>query len=937
MSRSAKQLCLPGRARGLRGLALAWWAVFYLIPVLVQAVSPVAWWNFDNPAALGQDSAGTNDAALVGAPAYCSGLRNGGIVLNGAGDYLSVPTSPSLEITGPMTVLLWVKPIAADTNCLFVCKAANWDDGQMAYILDLVSSPTGLHPRFAVSSDGSASGSKVVVSPDALTTGQWHLIAGVYSGASIVIYVDGKFKAGLAYNGGIYAGEDPLCIGGGWDAPWNGALDEVRIFNVALTAAQILAEFQGGASPLNAGLSRYFPRVPLGQARTNQVTLTNIGFDDLIVASLRISGEDAAYFQLLSPSGGVILHSGVTNAVPALIRFAPKDTRAYNALLTISSSVNTVLIPLTGQGTPDKTLALDLQRRDITGQPMITHVTLQGSQLAAIVVDTWDSHPDSTMASRVDALVPRMNLALDAARDLGITVIFSPSDCLADFNATPYRTNIMNLPNHVQGNNGFNPPLPPYRTSTSGMMVPPNKSVPAYPKWAHQHPDLVVKSGDLASLSRQEIFNYCAENGISYLLYLGAAANMCVAYTRDFSMVPMKRYCNLEPILVRDLTDSMTLNDRSPTNYSALDHTMTPDRGHREVIAHDETYICSTISAAQLMQQWAPGAYTALVSSEPNLLCNWRLGSKGGYRISLDIQRNQSCWWYDQTNALAFDVPGVLIGDTNTALHFEGATTVLVSPIYRAHIPTNSPLVSLSATNFTLEVWVRAGALNSNQWFFSHDNGLANGVDVLLGLNESNRFQFIVGTDVQHKGFGDVLQSATVVTEADVAGRHWFHIIATHDVLNGTVALYVNGNLDTQSAHVCHPVSLASAPHLGSRGEVAVDPDGTLNNPGFDFFRGALDEPAIYSAPLDSDSIRLHYQTAQGLPAEPVTLSALTQGNQMVLSWPAFSGGLWLQASDSLLAPRWRFLTVPVLELNGMNWAVLSTTNGSRFFRLGSQ
>jgi hypothetical protein len=372
-----------------------------------------------------------------------------------------------------------------------------------------------------------------------------------------------------------------------------------------------------------------------------------------------------------------------------------------------------------------------------------------------------------------------------------------------------------------------------------------------------------MKPGDLVSLSRNEILNYCAEKGITSLLYMGAAANICVPF-RDFGMVPMKRFCNLEPIMVRDLTDSMTLNGRSPTNYSAVDLTMTPDRGHREVTAHNEEYICSTIDAAQLMQQWAPSAYSCLVSSQPNLLCYWRLGSKAGYQDCLDIQRTQACWWYDQTNGLGFGAAGAIVQDPDTAMQFKGSTTVLISPIYSGHIPTNSPLVSLSATNFTLEAWVQPAALNTNQWVFAHDNGSSNGVDVLLGLNASNHFQFIVGTDVQYSGYGDVLESAATVTQADVTSNRWFHIVATHDIAHGAVALYIDGNLDSHRLHVCNPVSLALAPHLGSRGTVTVDETGKLSNPGFEFLQGALDEVAIYTAPLGSDLVRLHYQTAQG-------------------------------------------------------------------------
>jgi nicotinamidase-related amidase len=569
------------------------------------------------------------------------------------------------------------------------------------------------------------------------------------------------------------------------------------------------------------------------------VSLPAENFDGLVVAARKISASTPhCYSQRLVPFS----KSGVPGQ-------------------KLNSSANSISIPLAGQGINDRAFNLDQQRRDDSGQIIVTRRTFQGRQLALLVVDTWDSHPDPAMASRTAALVPRMNQALDAARDLGITVIFCPSDCLADFDGTSYRNDIMKSPFAPMGDNGFNPPWPPY--ADSGTMVPLNKAVPAYPMWTHQHPDLVMKPGDLVSLSRNEILNYCAEKGITSLLYMGAAANICVPF-RDFGMVPMKRFCNLKPIMVRDLTDSMTLNGRSPADYSAVDLTMTPDRGHREVTAHNEQYICSTIDAPQLMRQWAPSAYTCLVFGQSNLLCYWRLDSKAGYRDCLDQQRTQSCWWYDQTNGLGFDAAGAIVQDPNTAMQFKGSTTVLISPIYRGHIPTNSPLVSLSATNFTLEVWVQAAALNTNQWLFAHDKGLANGVDVLLGLNSSNHFQFVVGTDAQGGSYGDVLESTATVTQADVTSNRWFHIVAVHDVAQGTVALYINGDLDSQGVHVCHPVSLAVAPHLGSRGTVTVDETGRLGNPGFDFLQGALDEVAIYTAPLGSDLVRLHYQKAQG-------------------------------------------------------------------------
>ena len=844
--------------------------------------------------------------------------------MNGAGDFLQVPDSPSLEITGPLTVLVWANANAVNDNYAMVYKATSWDDGQMAYMLDLDWASGGYYPRFGVSSDGYASGYAIVVSHDALTPGQWHLIAGVYDGTNLMVYLDGQLEDSIAYSAGIYPGTDPLCIGWNWNGTWKGALDEVRILNVALSPADILEEFQSQQPVLNSSLPGFFGRVGVGQAWTNQVTVNDTGASELDVAPLLVSGPDAAYFQVLTPSSGFELQPGLTNSVTAQVRFAPDAVRTYSALLTINSSANSISIPLAGQGVNDKTFSLDLQQRDDSGEITVTQQTFHGSQLAALVVDTWNSHPDSEMASRTASLVPRMNQALDAARDLGITVIFCPSDCLADYDGTSYRNDIMNLRYHPQpGDNGFNPPVPPYNDSGAGDMVPPNKSVPAYPMWTHQHPDLVMKPGDLASLDMQEIYNYCVENGITSLIYMGVAANICVPY-RPFGMVPMKRYCNLEPIMVRDLTDSMTLNGRSPADYAAVDLTMTPDRGHREVTAFDEQYICSTIDAAQLMQQWAPSAYSRLISSQPDLLCYWRLDSKSGYRECLDIQRVQSCWWYDQTNGLGFDVAGAIVQSPDTALQFKGSTTVLISPIYRGYIPTNSPLVSLSSTNFTLEAWVQPAALDANQWLFAHDNGLSNGVDVLLGLDASNHFQFIVGTDAQGDGYGDVLESATTVTPDDVTSNRWFHVVAEHDVVQGTVSLYVNGELDSQGIDVCQPVSLALAPHLGSRGTVSVDATGTLSDPGFDFLQGTLDEVAIYTAPLDSDVVRLHYQTAQN--GDSVVVKATPTATLVVSNPLVMYDGTAQAAAVGIMAS-----SVPGTVANILIGGAISQTNAGTY------
>jgi nicotinamidase-related amidase len=915
-----------------------------------NAAAPVAWWSFDTPSDLGLDSVGNNNAALVSNPTPGAGKRNGGVLLNGAGQYLVAPDAPSLNITGPMTILVWAKANAVNANYPFLYKASSWDDGQMAYALDLNWFSGGFFPRFWVTSDGHASGYQEVVSPVAMSVNSWHLIAGVYDGTNISVYLDGQLEASVPYTTGIFPGHDPLYIGWNWNNTWNGALDEVRIFNSALTSTQIQEAYQSEMPPLNVSLTGTFGRVPVGQVQTNLILFTNGGTNDLTVTP-SLSGTGASAFAII-PASSFVLHPGVGNAVSAQLCFAPGAAQTYDAVFTAMCDSNTVQIPLSGVGVNARTFIFQLEKRDpITGQLSFTPQTLHGSELAIIVMDMWDSHPDPDSTSRVAGMIPRMNETLDAARAAGIQVIWCPNEVLdASFPSdSPYRTPFAGYPNQSQTDNGFDPPLPPYTGSVHGDMVPIayfEAFRPVFPHWSRQHPDLVVRPGDLASTSRQEIFNFCVANGITHLIYIGDAANMCVAYTREISMIPMKRYCGFDPIMVRDLTDSQTLNGRINTGYwdenpndspANLDLTVTPDGCHRNVVAADETYLCSTIDARQLAQFWAPAAYSDLISGDTNLLCYWHMDSQVGYQEILDVRRTQSCWWnkYDpgQTNGMSFGVAGAIANDPNAAAQFNGST-LLVSPMYRDDIPTNSPLVSLSATNFSIEMWVRISASNSNQWFFAHDNGAANGVDVLLGLNASNHFQFVVGSNAGKTAFGDMVRSITQVTPADVASGRWFHLVAVHDRAQGIAAIYLDGKLEFATPHVCSPVALSSAPHFGSRGAAGLGGSQYLGNPGYEFLNGALDEVAIYSTALSADSIRLHHEIGLGNLASTVPLSVSLQNGQAMISWPAAPPGLVLQTATGLASPVWQDCAGSPQLSNGWLRVSAPISAPQQFFRL---
>ncbi|MGB3802622.1 MAG: LamG-like jellyroll fold domain-containing protein, partial [Sphingopyxis granuli] len=89
---------------------------------------------------------------------------------------------------------------------------------------------------------------------------RWVHVAATYDGAVMRLYVDGLQVAERDFAEAIRHSGAPLVIGGGPQAyyPWNGAIDEVRVWDVARSAAQIAAAAQAPLSGGESGLVGYW-------------------------------------------------------------------------------------------------------------------------------------------------------------------------------------------------------------------------------------------------------------------------------------------------------------------------------------------------------------------------------------------------------------------------------------------------------------------------------------------------------------------------------------------------------------------------------------------------------------------------------------------------------------------------------------------------------
>ena len=79
-------------------------------------------------------------------------------------------------------------------------------------------------------------------------------MAGTYDGTQVSIYVNGKLEGSTAVTGAIGASSNDLNIGSDpsnlqdTGRYWNGMIDEVEIFNRALSATEIQAIYSAGTA-----------------------------------------------------------------------------------------------------------------------------------------------------------------------------------------------------------------------------------------------------------------------------------------------------------------------------------------------------------------------------------------------------------------------------------------------------------------------------------------------------------------------------------------------------------------------------------------------------------------------------------------------------------------------------------------------------------------
>jgi len=190
----------------------------------------VSYWQLDGDA---NDAVGSNHGTLIGNPTWVNDPNRGWCLsFDGDGDYIDVGDDPSLSFTEAITVACWIKVHKFDRNWNAIINKG--DDWVLARTRD--------DNRIAFLCLGLTGGGWPEVYSDDVNDENWHHIAGVYDGSKLYMYRDGNNVNSKSVHGSINSKWSRVLIGENGQAKnryWNGLIDDMRIYNRALTAEEI--------------------------------------------------------------------------------------------------------------------------------------------------------------------------------------------------------------------------------------------------------------------------------------------------------------------------------------------------------------------------------------------------------------------------------------------------------------------------------------------------------------------------------------------------------------------------------------------------------------------------------------------------------------------------------------------------------------------------
>ncbi|MFH0796185.1 MAG: LamG domain-containing protein [Candidatus Omnitrophota bacterium] len=206
----------------------------------VENTGLVGYWSFDEGKgdAVSDFSGNKNQGATKGGAEWVEGVKGKALKFNGKDAYVVIETTESLRTLNEISIEAWIFPTPPH---------------QQGYggIINNINGTS--HSRLLVTDDGKLAaqlhgteGSDTVYGPK-VDNNAWNHVVYVYNGEEEMWYLNGVEVASSPYDG-LPRGPAAITIGWGYTTPeyyhFNGIIDEVRIYQRALTDKEIQEKFK---------------------------------------------------------------------------------------------------------------------------------------------------------------------------------------------------------------------------------------------------------------------------------------------------------------------------------------------------------------------------------------------------------------------------------------------------------------------------------------------------------------------------------------------------------------------------------------------------------------------------------------------------------------------------------------------------------------------
>jgi chitodextrinase len=834
--------------------ALTWLTV----PANAQTAGLVAAYGFNEGAGTTViDTSGNgNNGTISGATWTASGKYGNALVFNGANALVTINNSASLQLSTAMTLEAWVNPSVVSNV---------WEDviykGLDNYYLEGTSGNGGV-PVIG----GTFGGSDVVLNGTAaLSANTWSYLAATYDGTTTRLYVNGVQVASQAQTGAIATSTDALQIGGDnlYGQFFQGIIDEVRIYNVALTATQIQTDMNtpvpSDTQPPPAPTNLTATAMGGTQIELNWTASTDsAGVTNYLVE--RQDPGDTNFVQIAATPETTYFDAGLIGPTNYTYCVRAMDAAGNLSAYSLVASATTLpgAVASDNFNRPNGPLGTNWSKPIISTNNLVVTNDQVG-------VDVENSHnyafwsatnfdDDQYSQAQITKLGAWTGVILraDSVQDrFYIGFVFAPNDyriysrwdgayySLSTGSSVTWQAGDL-LRLEVRGSadpvtiimyrNGT-PVLSWVSTGSGQVKTGGNPGLGIYSPLGL---DLTMDNWEAGDLPPDTQPPSAPTNLVAGAL---TANQIALSWQASTDNVGVLEYY-VERSQGVGSTAFTQVGTATGTNYNDTGLTMSTTYNYR-VRATD---------AAGNLSDYSGVATATTPSAGVGLVAAYGFNEGTGTTV-IDTSGNGN-------NGTIFGATWTNSGKYGSALVFNGVNALVVV--------SNSPTLQLSTT-MTLEAWVNPSVV-SNVWEDVIYKGLEN--YYLEGTSGNGEVPVIGGTF----GGSDVVLNGTAALSANT----WSYLAATYD--GTTTRLYVNG------------VQVASRAQTGaimtSTNSLQIGGDSFYGQ----FFKGIIDEVRIYDVALTAAQIQNDMDTPVAAVAPFQISSIVQQGNDMLITWTTAGG-----------------------------------------------